>query len=72
VKEGIYMVRKNRVRDVKISGETKQRIEEYRDYFESEMAEMSRHLREFKANKEEFYRRWSAYSDFNKVQNFLG
>ncbi|MFH1916936.1 MAG: hypothetical protein ABIJ21_06770 [Nanoarchaeota archaeon] len=56
----------------KISRKTQTQINEYREYFESEMSQIARHLREFKANKEEFYRRWSAYSDFNRVEELLG
>lgn len=55
----------------KISRRAQAQIDNYRDYFETEMIQISRHLREFKANKEEFYRRWSAYSDFNKVEELL-
>ena len=43
--------------EAKLSPETVARIEDYRDFFAAEMIEAARHLREFKVNKEEFYRR---------------
>ena len=63
---------KNMAQKKKITRQTQQQIDAYREYFEAEMNQIARHLREFKANKEEFYRRWSAYSDFDKVQSLLG
>ena len=57
--------------EAKLSPETVARIEDYRDFFAAEMIEAARHLREFKVNKEEFYRRWSAYSDFKRVQKLF-
>lgn len=56
---------------IQISRRAQSQINNYREYFETEMDQISRHLREFKANKEEFYRRWSAYSDFRKVEELL-
>ncbi|MFH1072081.1 MAG: hypothetical protein V1743_01490 [Nanoarchaeota archaeon] len=57
--------------DVRLSRDTVRRINGYRDFFAAEMIEVTRHLREFKVNKEEFYRRWSAYSDFKKVEKLF-
>lgn len=55
----------------KISRNAARKINTYRDYFATELDQLSSQLDEFKANKEEFYRRWSQYNDFSKVERFL-
>ena len=54
-----------------ISKNAVEKINSYRDYFAGEMTSLSAKLDEFKANKEEFYRRWAQYSDFNQVEQLL-
>lgn len=48
------------------------KINNYKAFFAGELGELTSRLDEFKANKEEFYRRWSKYSDFKKVETLFG
>ena len=55
----------------KVSRDAVKKINSYKSYFEDEMGQLSSQLKEFKANKEEFYRRWSQYNDFHQVEQLL-
>ena len=55
----------------KISKTTVDKIDKYKEFFAGEMDELAKGLEEFRANKEEFYRRWSQYADFNQVESLL-